>query len=358
MDIQKIDKNFAALTVQEGGVEWFDPLEKPFETNGVFFDGKQYLRMSESAAQKVSPDVYGLNHSTAGGRVRFSTNSPYIALKCVEPSGMFMQHMPFFGTHGFSVYIGGVYEGCVCFPRTLTVLEDKQLVFSGVCYAKHRAHKPGDMRDVCVHFPLYNGVFRVLVGVKKGSQLSAPKPFAVQDPVVFYGSSITQGGCASHAGNEYTAAACRDLNVDHINLGFSGNAKGEIAMAKYIAGLKMSAFVFDYDYNAPSVEELKKTHKPFYREIRAAHPDLPVLFMTIPNFDYDPSAPLRRQVVLETFLDAKSRGENVWFIDGETFYGAENRDACAVDTCHPNDLGFYQMARAVKPVLKEMLGLD
>jgi hypothetical protein len=141
-------------------------------------------------------------------------------------------------------------------------------------------------------------------------------------------------------------------------LGFSGNAKGEIDMAKYIAGLKMSAFVFDYDYNASSVEELKKTHKPFYREIRAAHPDLPVLFMTIPNFDYDPSAPLRRQVVLETFLDAKSRGEKVWFIDGETFYGAENRDACAVDTCHPNDLGFYQMARAVKPVLKEMLGLD
>ena len=83
-------------------------------------------------------------------------------------------------------------------------------------------------------------------------------------PVLYYGSSITQGGCCSRPGNTYQAVVSRRLNIDFVNLGFSGNARGERAMAEYVAAQPMSAFAFDYDHNAPSVEHLKNTHYDFY----------------------------------------------------------------------------------------------
>ena len=184
-------------------------------------------------------------------------------------------------------------------------------------------------------------------------------PYKTQKPVVFYGSSITQGGCASHSGNEYDHMLSRWLSTDFINLGFSGNAKGDAKFAEYIAGLDMSVFVMDYDYNAPNAEHLQATHLPFYEIIRKAQPNLPIIFISASNTEYLQDSDKRREIIFNTYKTAKKRGDKkVWFVDGATIYGkggVDGRNECTVDGIHPNDMGMYRMAKAIYPVLKKAL---
>lgn len=230
--------------------------------------------------------------------------------------------------------------------------KDGKYVFASIVYAR----KTG-LRNIEIYTPLYNCVYEVFVGLKEGSVLLPAKEYLNDLPVVFYGSSITQGGCASHPGNDYVSILCRKLNVDYVNLGFSGNAKGEPLMAEYLSALKAEIMVLDYDFNAPNIEWLERTHYPLYERIRAAQPNVPIVFMTRPNFLYDPKAcKPRREVIYNNYLKAKALGdENVWFINGESLLGKKDWDMCTVDNCHPNDLGFYRMAKKVYPVLKKIL---
>ena len=105
------------------------------------------------------------------------------------------------------------------------------------------------------------------VGIDDDAEFLAAPAQKYEKPVCFYGSSITQGGCASKPGNSYNAMLARWLDFPQVNLGFSGNGKGEDTMAEYIASLDMSAFVYDYDYNAPTTEHYEATHDRFYRII-------------------------------------------------------------------------------------------
>jgi hypothetical protein len=155
---------------------------------------------------------------------------------------------------------------------------------------------------------------------------------------------------------------CRKVDAEQINLGFSGSGRGEIAVARAIAGLKLSAFVYDYDHNAPDPDHLKKTHEPFFRVIRDAQPDLPVIMMSCCDFRIRSmragaeAIARRREIIRENWQKAVDAGDrNVYFIDGETLFGRKMHDACTVDGCHPNDLGFYRMYKHVLPVLKTAL---
>ena len=112
------------------------------------------------------------------------------------------------------------------------------------------------MRQITINFPLYSAVSSLEIGLQETAVVESPTPYRVETPVVFYGSSITQGGCASRPGNCYTAVLSRRLDFDHVNLGFSGSGKAEQEMADYIAGLDMSVFVYDYDHNAPNLAHL------------------------------------------------------------------------------------------------------
>ena len=117
----------------------------------------------------------------------------------------------------------------------------------------------------------------------------------------------------------------------------------------------MTAFVLDYDHNSP-IDQLRERHKVFFDTIRQKNPDLPIVIMTKPDFENDPNAARRRDVIRETYHVARTEGDrNVVFIDGETLFGTEDRNACTVDRCHPNDLGFYRMTQTLYPVLDRLL---
>ena len=137
----------------------------------------------------------------------------------------------------------------------------------------------GKEHTFTINFPLYHDVYELYVGLKEGSTILKAPDYSVKVPMVFYGSSVTQGGCASRPGTCYQAYLSRWFDADYINLGFSGNGKAEDEMIEYLAGLEMAAFVSDYDHNAPNAEHLLKTHEKLYREIRKKHPDLWALLL-------------------------------------------------------------------------------
>ena len=184
-----------------------------------------------------------------------------------------------------------------------------------------------------------------------------PLPRAIEKPIAFYGSSITQGGCVSRPANMYSHILCRMLDADCLNLGFSGSAMGEQSIAEYLATREMSAFVMDYDYNSTSLESLANTHYPFYKTVRRAHPDLPIVIVTHPYYHAEAeNDKARKDVIRETVRRAAEEGDTrVEFVDSEAFFPLQMRDLYAVDALHPNDLGQFMMARAIYPALKRAL---
>ena len=205
--------------------------------------------------------------------------------------------------------------------------------------------------------PLYSCVEDLYIGLKDGCTLKPACDYSVKKPVVFYGSSITQGGCASRSGNAYSNMISRELDCDHINLGFSGKAKAEIPMAEYIAGLEMSVFVYDYDHNAPDVAYLEETHERMFKIIRNAQPELPILMLTRPRYDLSkPGDSERLEVVRRTYENALAVGDkNVYFIPGPELILDLVRESALVDGTHPNDGGFSSMAYVIGNKLREIL---
>lgn len=353
MDIIEIDKNLKSTSVKETDIVWRNI--KDFSIHGIFYseEEKHYRRMPKVIADSVSEGVSVLSTYSAGGRIRFVSDSPYIAIKALVEDTPLSSNSSLGAQSGFSVYADGIFEGNLR-PEFENVksAQDGKYVFASMCYARTSGE-----RNIEIYTPLYNRIYEVFIGLKEGSVLLPAKQYSNELPVVFYGSSITQGGCASHSGNDYVSVVCRWLNLDFVNLGFSGNAKGEPNMADYLASLRASVMVLDYDFNAPDVESLKKSHYPLYKKIRSVQPNLPIVFMTRPNFLYDPkNCKPRREVIYNNYLQAKSEGDkNVYFIDGETLLGVDDWHMCTVDNCHPNDLGFYRMAKKVETVLKDVL---
>ena len=355
MDISQIDKNFALNAIKETNIVWINALQTPISLHGVYFseEERRYRRMPKEVADSVNNGVSGLAKYTAGGRVRFITDSPYVAFKCVVPQNAIMAHMPISGSFGLGVYENNVFIGR-CSPTSQQMIGgiDNKCAFEGILYTLTEGEKSVD-----VYLPLYGGLYDLYIGIKEGSSLKAPKPYAHPQQVVFYGSSITQGGCASVPGSDYIGLLCRWLDTEVYNLGFSGSARGEKEMADYLASLDASVFVLDYDWNAPTVEHLQATHLPLYETIRKAHPTTPIIFITKPDYDSNPQLSAeRRDVIRKTYEIALSRGDTlVDFIDGETLFGGHGRDGCSADCCHPNDLGFYRMAERIAPVLQNRL---
>ncbi len=356
MRIDEIDTNFKPISIAEDGFDWYDAAK--LELYGVKYTTDGFMRLPASVAKKVSDGVAQLCSNTAGGRVRFYTQSPEIAIK-VEYSDIFrLPHMSLSGTAGFSLVADYDDEQSRIAATFIPPIDVKSEYTSSV-----KLHESfADCTGFTLYLPLYASVKSFFIGVKSGYSVTSGKTYSDLAPVLFYGSSITQGACACVAGTDYVSLLSQWLNIDVINFGFSGNAKGEDVMADYIAEQNVSAFVYDYDHNAPSVEHYEKTHSRFFRTFREAHPTTPIIIMTRPDrktFTIEEGRK-RHEIAYKTYSDAvRSGDENVYFIDGKTLVqGKGGEDACFVDGCHPNNLGFFRMACIVEPILRKALKID
>ncbi len=345
MKISEIDKNFKIETkLNKNDIVFFDAKDEPFKIYGVFYESGKFRRMPENVAKIVSDGVHWLHSNTAGGRVRFKTNSPYIAINTKMSNVGKMPHFALSGSSGFDLYIGESYRASFIPPFDLNDGYESVIDFGSK-----------KMREITINFPLYSDVNELYVGLSKNAKIEEATPYKYDLPIVYYGSSITQGGCASRPGSSYQAIISRELKVDHINLGFSGNAKAEKEISQYICSLDMCAFVYDYDHNAPTVEHLEATHERMFKEIRKAKPNLPIIMMSRPKYNLTKEEKTRLEIIQRTYENAKANGDNnVYLIDGKALMRLCLSEG-TVDNCHPTDLGFFSMARALVKVLKEII---
>ena len=276
------------------------------------------------------------------------SNSPYVAIHAKMPGIGKMSQFALSGSAGFDLYVGKKeeYQGIFIPPRSI---EDG---FESVVRFPDRK-----MREITINFPLFSFVSDLYIGLDEKAQIKASVGYKHKQPIVFYGSSITQGACATRPGNSYLNIISRALRTDYRSLAFTGNAKGEDAIANYIKDLDMSCFVYDYDHNAPDAEHLEKTHQRMFNIIREANPELPIIIMPAPCYAPDETQEKRAAIVKKTYKDAVASGDkNVYFIDGKKLMKYAKTDGFADYLgCHPNDLGFYSMAQALIPLLKKLI---
>ena len=253
-----------------------------------------------------------------------------------------MPHFALTGSAGFDLYADNEYYKSFVPPFDLTEGYESVIEFDNA-----------EMREITINFPLYSDVKELYIGVDENSRLEESMSYRVEQPVVYYGSSITQGGCASRPGSCYQSIISRRFDCDYINLGFSGNAKGEPEMAEYIKKLDMSLFVYDYDHNAPTVEHLRDTHEKMFKVIREENPELPIIMMSRPKAVLTDEDKLRQRIIRKTYNNAlKSGDKNVYFINGKALTKLCGNEG-TVDGCHPTDFGFASMAKTLGDLIEK-----
>jgi len=348
-----------AVEIQEKRLEWHSPKESPFAVYGFawFLSERIYRRIPKDPPCPVSEGVEYLANNTAGGQIRFRTDSIRLGVRVVLPDSSNMPHMPATGQSGFDCYIGpsGRLKYCCTASPELGKTSYERIFFD----------LPGSKknREITLYFPLYQGVNEIFVGLEPGCRVSAPGSFPVKGRVIAYGTSITQGGCACRPGMAYTNILSRKLGVEFINLGFSGNGRGEPEVARIIAGITDPAcYILDYEANTGGIESYSRTLPEFIRILRETHASVPILVIPRPPIaveQFDSAALLsrfeRRDFARDLVARLASAGDSaIFFHDCDSLLGRWKYE-CTVDGGHPTDLGFMLMADSLVPVLKKIL---
>ena len=347
----EIDRAMRSDGSSENGVVFHDVRKPPFRIYGLYNPESEqdFKRLPDDVAKNTNSGVASLYLNTAGGRVRFCTNSKTICIKAEMPIMGKMSHFALSGSCGFDLYIDEK-NGDTHFSRVF-----KPPFHAEGGFEASATFETKKKRYFTLNFPTYSNIRNLYIGLDEGAFLGDGKKYLPVAPIVYYGSSITQGGCASRPGNTYESIVSQRMNIDHINLGFSGSGRGEDAISDYIASLEMSAFVMDYDHNSPSPEHLAETHHKMYLKVRMANKNIPIIMMSKSDFNSGYCMNIkRRNVIYSSYMQAINEGDrNVFFIDGESVFRGPYENICTVDGNHPNDMGFALMADAVEATLKK-----
>ena len=298
-----------------------------------------YDRLPASYKEKVRPPVWDLSKNSAGISVRFLSNSSLVKVKWDLLNDSKMNHMAETGIKGIDLYckVNGNWK--YINTGRPTGKENEALLVSTL---------PSVMREYRLFLPLYDGVTRLEVGIDSLSKIEKPAAGKYL-PVVFYGTSITQGGCASRPGMAYSNIISRKLNVDCINFGFSGNGRMEAPIVDLMTATPASFYVIDCVPNM-NVEEIQKNVMPLVETIRAKHPNTPIVFVenikyTMSFFEEKVNNNINaKNSALRTEYDKLLRKgvQNLVYIDNKNAIGDDNEST--VDGVHLTDLGFMRFA--------------
>ena len=352
-DIGKLDPEMAERKKADDGLDWYDVTK--FEIEGRILPDQERLRwfdrLPASAEGTVTDAVWNLSRQSAGMMFRFKTNATAIhAHYKLLSSRLAMAHMPATGVSGIDLYArdsDGKWRWVqVTRPSTQEV---KTNVVNGLAEGE---------REFAAYLPLYNGVDFLSIGVPPGSKFQALPPR--EKPIVFYGTSITHGACASRPGMVHTAILGRRFDRSVVNLGFSGNGRMHKEVGDYLTQLDASVFVIDCvpNMNAKSIAE---RCVPLVKQLRAAKPTTPIVLVEDRRNTNSWILPARdryhtaNHVALKEAFDAL-RAENVinlHYIPGDALYGTDSDGA--TDGSHASDLGFFRQADVFEPVLRKVL---
>ena len=337
-------------------VQWRDVREWGVEGKGwAESETEKYFDRLPARAQKtVRPPVWSLSRHSAGMAVRFRTDAAAIwADYAVTSSRLAMPHMPATGVSGLDLY-GDDEEGNTRWISVVrpTAAKIKTPLISGLI--------PGE-RVYTIYLPLYNGVESLKVGVPQGAKFE-PLPPRQEKPLLFYGTSITHGACASRPGMPHPAILGRRLKMPVINLGFSGNGRMEKEVGALLAELDPAVYVVDCLPNMRGPEVAERA-EPLCRQLRKARPETPIVLVEDRTYSNTPFLTDRqkrhddsRGALRAAFEKLTKEGfQSLFYLEGEKLLGEDRDDT--TDGSHPSDLGFYRQANAFEPVLRKALKL-
>jgi lysophospholipase L1-like esterase len=353
-----------SAVVDTNGVKWIDGKFLPIEGKCFANTSAYYDRLPSNVTAKVNAGVRALKTHSSGMQFRFSTDSKKLHFKWTPTSSrLAMDHMPATGVSGIDVYAQGA-DGKWRFVRQGRIRDGAKGASFSIGWT------PGT--PCLVNLPLYNGVKDFTLGIDKNASIKAlpPRKSGVNKPVVFYGTSITHGGCASRPGLAFPSIIGRDLDVPIANLGFSGSGRMEFEMSEHLAAIDASCYVLDCLWNmggarsAPCDSDLKgikpgpaavvrARYEPFIRNLRAKRPGVPIVMAEQCDvFCKGPNASDKFIKGLYDKLIAEGWKNLVYLPKTEMYTGDLEG---TVDGCHPNDLGMKSLSKAFGKAVKEAL---
>jgi lysophospholipase L1-like esterase len=322
-------------------IAWHDCKEIGVEGKGFTDTPGFYDRIPARYEGKVSPNVWNLSHNSAGICVRFTTNAPAIDVRwTVNSNTLSMSHMPATGVSGVDLY--AKIDGCWKFVAVGMPPAVTNSAHFGLPSAE----------QYLLYLPLYNGLKSVEIGIPQGAKIAAAKISDAIKPIVVYGTSITQGGCASRPGMAWTSIVGRKLNVPVINLGFSGSGLMEPVMSDLLLELDPSVYVLDCIWNM-SPQLVAERVEPFVKKLRAARPETPILLAEDCQFQ-DVSPTEKGKILRDVYKKLTADGvKKVYFLSNKGMLGTDCEGT--VDGCHPNDLGMLRIADVFTATLRPLL---
>ena len=338
---------------------WVDAKSLTVEGQGWSETTAPYDRLPPEAEAKVRTAVWGLSRHSAGICIRFQTDSPEIHAKWkLTSSRLAMPHMAATGVSGLDLYVRTTKDGGTTSswkwlasgqPKAQ---ENRVKLVSGISRVS---------REYLLYLPLYNGVSELTVGVAEDAALEpgSPRPEGKRRPLVFYGTSITQGGCASRPGMVHTSILGRWLDRPVINLGFSGNGKMEDEVVAFIEEIDAAVFIIDCLPNMVASDVTKRT-RPLVERLRKRRPDTPILLVEDRNYsnsflvEGSKTRNATNQAALKAaYRELASSVEHLYYLEGAGMLGDDNEGT--VDSSHPTDLGFFRQAQAFHKALAPLV---
>lgn len=344
----------AAAVPPEPALDWYDVTEWGVEGRAWIDQPRQrwFDRFPASAEGKVTGAVWSLSRDSAGMLVRFQTDAAAIGADYVLRSDrLAMPHMPATGVSGVDLY---ARDGDGQWRWVNVTRPDKKEVRQVI-----QADLAPGSREYALYLPLYNGVESLKIGVSQGAAFQG---LAARDekPIVFYGTSITHGACASRPGMVHTAILGRRLDRPVINLGFSGNGRMDAAVGEFLAQVDAAVYVIDCSPNMGPAD-IRQKCPPLVKQLRAARPDTPIVLVEDRVFTNSWIRPERQKfhaenhaALRECFEALQQEGlQQIHYLAGDHLLGDDTEGA--TDGSHPNDLGFLRQADAFEPVLRKAM---
>jgi len=315
----------------------------------------RYERLPGRLENITRKPVWNLSKNCSGLAIRFRTNSQVIGVRWEVSGDVFMNHFTMTGIKGLDLYALKNGEWQFVNSARPSGKSSTAIIIQNM---------PGEEMEYMLYLPLYDGLESLEIGVAQEAEIKSARINSPQtgQPVVFYGTSITQGGCATRAGMAYPNILSRMLDREIVNLGFSGNGQLDLEIAEAMATIPASCFVIDCLPNV-SVAQMNEKYVRFLKIIRDKHPETPIILVEnilYPKMYFDQKVFTliieKNDTLNRIFKEQKRKADkNIYLVKADNLIG--NNQEATVDGVHLTDLGFLQMAESLYPVLRKRLKL-
>ena len=335
------------IVKQDDELKFYDG--QSFTIIGRYHSEKNYARFPLKYKETLREEVWNLGQHSAGISIRFRTNSPDIVVRWTIIGDNIMDHMAFTGIKGVDLYAyidnkwkyvnTGRVKGK---ENEFTMIKGEDKIF----------------REYLLNLPLYDGIESLSIGVNTDAEITVPKEdwLIKKKPVVYYGSSIAQGGCASRPGMAFTNILERAMDRSFINMGFSGSGTFDIPVGEAMSEIDAALYVIDCNPNTQA-DVIYERAIELVRFLKKKRPEIPI--MLVEAFYYERgfmkqknSNNAEKNLELQrAFMTLQKAGiKDIYYKKGDGLIGYDHEGT--VDGVHPNDLGMLRIAKALQPSIE------